>query len=150
MIIDSLTNAAKYFCVNPHFKKAFENIQFQNLETLEPGTYVIEENILKAIVSDKPGKNREESLNKFECHNKFIDIQLCIKGNEEIGWKPRHACSQIKNEYSAEKDVTFYSDAPDMFFQLTDGQFAIFFPEDVHAPMIGEGNIKKMVIKVAI
>ena len=150
MIIDSLTNAAKYFCVNPHFKKAFEYIQFQNLETLEPGTYVIEENILKAIVSDKPGKNREESLNKFECHNKFIDIQLCIKGNEEIGWKPRHACSQIKNEYSAEKDVTFYSDAPDMFFQLTDGQFAIFFPEDVHAPMIGEGNIKKMVIKVAL
>ena len=40
--------------------------------------------------------------------------------------------------------------APDMFFQLTNGQFAIFFPEDVHAPMIGEGNIKKMVIKVAI
>jgi len=89
-------------------------------------------------------------LNKFECHDKFIDIQLCIKGNEEIGWKPRHACSQVKNEYNAEKDVAFYSDTPDMFFQLTDGQFAIFFPEDVHAPMIGGGNIKKMVIKVAI
>ena len=29
-----------------------------------------------------------------------------------------------------------------MYFQLTDGQFAIFFPEDVHAPMIGEGEIK--------
>jgi YhcH/YjgK/YiaL family protein len=37
-----------------------------------------------------------------------------------------------------------------MFFQLTDGQFAIFFPEDVHAPMIGEGEIKKVVIKVKI
>jgi beta-galactosidase beta subunit len=48
------------------------------------------------------------------------------------------------------KDVLFYDDAPDMFFQLTNLQFAIFFPEDVHAPMIGEGNIKKMVIKVKI
>lgn len=37
-----------------------------------------------------------------------------------------------------------------MFFQLTNTQFAIFFPEDVHAPMIGEGNIKKLVIKVKI
>jgi len=41
-------------------------------------------------------------------------------------------------------------DAPDMFFGLTDGQFVIFFPEDVHAPMIGEDEIKKLVIKVKI
>jgi beta-galactosidase beta subunit len=46
--------------------------------------------------------------------------------------------------------VQFYSDAPDMYFQLTDGQFAIFFPEDVHAPMIGEGLIRKLIIKVKI
>jgi beta-galactosidase beta subunit len=35
-----------------------------------------------------------------------------------------------------------------MYFELTDNQFAIFFPEDVHAPMIGEGVIKKLVVKV--
>ena len=34
-----------------------------------------------------------------------------------------------------------------MYFQLTDNQFGIFYPEDVHAPMIGEGEIKKVVIK---
>jgi beta-galactosidase beta subunit len=33
---------------------------------------------------------------------------------------------------------------------LANSQFAIFFPEDVHAPMIGEDEIKKMVIKVKI
>ena len=49
------------------------------------------------------------------------------------------------------KDVLFYDDAPDMYFQLTDGQFAIFFPEDVHAPMIGgDAEIKKLVIKVKL
>jgi beta-galactosidase beta subunit len=37
-----------------------------------------------------------------------------------------------------------------MYFQLTDRQFAIFFPDDVHAPMIGENEIKKLVIKVKI
>ena len=53
-------------------------------------------------------------------------------------------------DYNAEKDVQFYNDTPETFFQLRDGQFAIFFPEDVHAPMIGEGTIKKLVIKVKI
>jgi YhcH/YjgK/YiaL family protein len=67
-----------------------------------------------------------------------------------MGWKPRQDCKSEREPYNAEKDVLFYTDKPDMFFQLTDGQFAIFFPEDVHAPMIGEGEIKKLVIKVKI
>ncbi|MEO6893584.1 MAG: YhcH/YjgK/YiaL family protein [Ginsengibacter sp.] len=150
MIIDTLSNAEKYFCVHALFEQAFEYIKAQDLAAIEVGTYVIQENQLKAIVSDKPGKSREESLAKFECHDKNIDIQLCIKGKEQIGWKPRQSCSQPKEEYNAEKDVTFFNDKPDMYFQLTDGQFAIFFPEDVHAPMIGESGIKKMVIKVKI
>lgn len=94
------------------------------------------------------GRTKEESTAKFECHDKNIDIQLCIKGTEQICWKPRQSCSHQKDEYNAEKDVTFYKDNPDMYFQLTNSQFAIFFPEDVHAPMIGEGDIKKIVIKV--
>jgi beta-galactosidase beta subunit len=46
--------------------------------------------------------------------------------------------------------VLFYADAPDMYFGLQQNQFVIFFPEDVHAPMIGDGTIKKLVIKVKI
>ena len=47
-------------------------------------------------------------------------------------------------------ELSIYADAPDMYFELTDNQFAIFFPEDVHAPMIGDGEIKKLVVKVKI
>jgi len=28
--------------------------------------------------------------------------------------------------------------------------FTIYFPDDVHAPMIGEGPIKKMVVKIRV
>jgi beta-galactosidase beta subunit len=42
----------------------------------------------------------------------------------------------------------FFEDAPDFFFKLYPGQFGIYFPDDVHAPMIGEGKIRKVVIKV--
>jgi YhcH/YjgK/YiaL family protein len=150
MIIDTLSNGHKYYCMHPLFSKAFEYIEKQDLETLEPGNYEIDGKNLIAIVSEKPGKTKEESVGKFECHDQHIDIQICIRGKEQIGWKPRQNCTQKKKPYDPEKDVSFYNDAPDMYFKLTNNQFAIFFPEDVHAPMIGEGNIKKMVIKVKI
>ena len=150
MIIDSLENASRYHCVHPLFAKAFAYIAATDLSSIEDGKYEIDGDNLRAIVSNKKGMTAEESSAKFECHNKHIDIQLCISGVEKLGWKPRASCKEQKGEYNPEKDVAFYNDAPDTFFDLRDGQFAIFYPEDVHAPMIGEGVIKKIVIKVKL
>ncbi len=65
-------------------------------------------------------------------------------------WKPRSDCKAPKGEYSDEKDLLFYADVPDTHFALKNNQFVIFFPTDVHAAMIGEGMIKKLVVKVRI
>ena len=148
MILDSLDNAKKYFHLHPLFEKAFEYINTQNLQTIEAGKYEIDGKNLNASVSLKDGVKKEDA--KFEAHNNYIDIQVCPAGSETIGWKPRKNCSEIKVDYNAEKDVIFYNDKPDTYFQLHERQFAIFFPEDVHAPMIGEGTIKKLVIKVKL
>ena len=150
MIIDTLENAFRYTSVHPRFDKAFAYIRSLDLSSLADGKYEIDGDNLKAIVSNKNGMTADESAAKFECHNHYIDIQVCISGSETLGWKPRASCKQQKGDYNAEKDVVFYNDAPQMYFGLSDGQFAIFFPEDVHAPMIGEGPIKKLVIKVKI
>ncbi len=150
MIIDSLDNAHKYFAVHPLFEKAFAYISSVDLANIEPGKYEIDGDNLRAIFASKTGMSAAESILKFECHDQHIDIQLCIKGKETMGWKPRGSCLAQKGEYNPEKDVLFYNDAPDTYFGLTDGQFVIFFPEDVHAPMIGEEEIKKLVIKVKI
>lgn len=150
MIIDTLKNAPRYFSIHPLFQKAFEYIASQDLQNLEDGKSEIDADRLKAIVSNKNGMTAAESAAKFECHNRYIDIQLCIKGRETMGWKPRENCQSQKGDYNAEKDVVFYADEPEMYFQLQDGEFVIFFPEDVHAPMIGEGPIKKLVLKVKI
>lgn len=149
MIVDTLNNASKYTSLHPLFAKAFEFLKTNDINALEDGTIAIEEG-LKVIVSNKKGKTAEESLAKFECHNQNIDIQFCAKGVETIAWKPREKCVTPNGEYNNEKDVLFFNDEPDMFFQLTDNQFVIFYPEDVHAPMIGEDTIKKLVFKVKI
>jgi YhcH/YjgK/YiaL family protein len=149
MIIDTLANASKYFSLHPSFAKAFDYINQNVGATLVDGIYETPEGLM-VIVNKGMGKTAEASLGKFECHDKNIDIQFCLNGLETFGWKPREKCVTPHGKYNQDKDVRFFSDAPDLFFQLTDGQFAIFFPEDVHAPMIGEGEIKKVIIKVKI
>ena len=150
MIIDTLQNASKYACLHPLLAKAFVHIQQINFDTILPGKYAIDGDQLRAIISLKNGTTAEASLAKFECHDKHIDIQLCIHGEEQIGWKPREKCVLPNGAYNTEKDKRYFYDEPDIFFKLTDGQFVLLFPEDVHAPMIGETLIKKLVIKVKI
>ncbi len=145
MIIDSLSNAEKYESLHPLFAQAFAFIKSQNLATISSGKYAVDEDV-SASVFEKEGVQKEEA--KFEAHDHFIDIQVCPKGTETFGWKPRNKCSNVKTPYHPEKDVTFYKDEPDMFFELHEGQFVIFYPEDVHAPGIGEGLLKKLVVKV--
>jgi len=150
MIIDSLKNSSRYTNLHPLFAKAFEYINKTDLHTLEAGKFDIDGSEIMAVAINKSAVTKEESIAKFECHNQYIDIQLCISGNETIGWKPRASCVLPRGEYNSDKDVLFYDDAPDTYFGLTDMQFAIFYPEDVHAPMIGEGQIKKLVLKIKL
>lgn len=148
MIIDTLSNAEKYFCMHPLFEKAFEFVKSININTIKVGKYEILGDDIKGIVISECGRTMKEVISKFESHDKYIDVHLCVNGQEEIGWKPRQKCIYQRGRYNADKDVIFYNDTPDTYFKLTNNQFAILFPEDVHAAMIGKGEIKKIVIKV--
>jgi len=148
MILDNIVNADKYIGLHPRFAKAFEYIRQLDLATLEVGKTEIDGKDLHVAVSAKEGNSAEAA--KFECHNNYIDIQFCPSGTEKLGWKPRHKCVEPIDAYNPEKDILFFKDKPDTYFDFHAGDFAIFFPEDVHAPMIGEGIIKKLVVKVKI
>ena len=95
MILDTLENGNKYTSLHPGFKVAFDYLNATDLNALEVGKFEIAPGV-KAIVSDSEGKTAEVALQKFECHNKNIDIQVCIRGNETIGWKPRQDCTNAK------------------------------------------------------
>ena len=88
MIIDTLVNAPKYSSLHPLFAKAFDFINTNDIANLPDGVSEISEG-LKLIVNTGNGKTIEASLAKFECHDKNIDIQFCVKGLETIAWKPR-------------------------------------------------------------
>ncbi|MEI7627374.1 MAG: YhcH/YjgK/YiaL family protein [Bacteroidota bacterium] len=150
MIIDHINNASKYANLNPLFKKAFEFINSTDLDNLPIGHHEISGKDLRVIVADEDGVTETMSIAEFECHEQHIDIQFCIHGLEKFGWKPRNTCELPRGEYNAEKDVLFFNDQPDMFFTLKENQFVILYPEDVHAPMISDGRIRKLIFKVRI
>ena len=72
-----------------------------------------------------------------------------LSGQESYGWKAKSRLGEESAPYNKEGDYTFYKDrVEDVLFTLSPGEFVIFFPEDAHAPCIGEGVIRKMVAKV--
>jgi YhcH/YjgK/YiaL family protein len=148
MIIDDLTQASKYVSIHPRFEKAFEYLTTTDFANLKPGKYEIDGTNIYAMVVNDAAVAMLDSTAEFECHNTYIDIQYVFGGIETVGYKSRPTCIEPRGAYDAKKDVLFFEDAPDFFFKLQPGQFGIYFPEDVHAPMIGEGQIRKVVMKI--
>jgi YhcH/YjgK/YiaL family protein len=148
MIVDSLSNAKRYFSLNPRFEKAFNFLTSQDLTKLEEKKYEIDGAEVYATCMVRQGLAPEAA--KHEAHDNYIDIQVCISGKEGFGWSYRPDCKTVKTEYNPEKDILFYADKPDTFVEIKPEQMVILFPEDVHMPLVGSGEIKKVVVKVRV
>lgn len=148
MIIDTLENADKYFSLNPHFAAAFRYLRNPAIRKLTSDHDTIDADKLFAIVSRKPGKKKDEA--KLEVHKNYIDIQFVIHGNDSMGWKAAGRCTKVFAPYDPGRDIAFFGDEPVIWCTVTPGVFAIFFPADAHAPMVSDGEIHKVIIKVAV
>lgn len=148
MIVDNLANAANYYNLHPLFEKAFEFIGKLDINNVETGTTEIDGNLLKATIAEAKLKPAVDA--KLETHKRFIDIQIPVTKAETFGWKSLSSLSQPKEGYDVNNDIEFFDDEPSTFITLVPGEFIIFSPEDGHAPLIGEGEIKKIIIKVAV
>lgn len=147
MIIGSLENTRRIEALNPYFKKVFDYIKSHDLVNAPAGKIEIDGDNAWINVSEVQGKEKTNA--KVETHNQYIDIQLPLAGRETFGWQARELLKNEKEEgYQEVKDITFYSDEAAIYFTLSPGDLAVFFPEDGHAPCIGEGTIRKIVAKV--
>ncbi len=147
MIFDSLKNAALYYGVSPRLQKAFELVAAQDWTSVEPGIHELDGRDIFVNVVERELKKREDA--KLEVHNEYIDIQILVSGKEEsFGWSERKDLTQPQADFNEEKDIQFFDDVPQTYYTLKPGQFTILLPEDGHAPMVGEGPIRKIIVKV--
>jgi biofilm protein TabA len=148
MIFSALSQSSRYAALHPLFEQAFDFMRNADLNALAPGRYTIVGDELFAIVEQVPAKTKE--MAKLEAHRKYIDIQLVLDGDETMGWKPLADCLNPVSEHSDEKDIRFFHDAPASWVAVPPEHFCIFFPEDAHAPLVGSGQVRKVIFKVAV
>ena len=148
MILSTLSQSARYATLHPLFPRVFDYIRNTDLYALAPGRYPIVGDELFAIVEHVPGRTRE--MARLEAHRRYIDIQLVLDGVDEMGWKPLADCYNPVSEYSVEKDIQFFFDAPASWIATPPDTFCIFFPEDAHAPLVANGDIRKVIFKIAV
>jgi biofilm protein TabA len=147
MIFDHLDNGLHYAALNAGFLAAFRFLMSSQTSALPVGKHSIDGDRLLAIVGSDPGRGREGA--RLEAHRKYIDIQLCLSGDEEIGWRRLADCRDVTDPYDAARDIVFFGDLPAIWIPLPPGHFMIFYPHDAHAPLAGAGPTQKIVMKVA-
>ena len=149
MIIGSLTQTKRFEILHPDFKKVFEYVRSGDWQQVTAGKIILEEDKIWVNVDEVTGKSREAA--KLEAHNRFIDIQIPLLQEETFGWEERGRLAMEEEEgYQVQNDILFYQERRALYVTLPVGDFVIFFPEDAHAPCIGNGKMKKMVVKVKL
>ena len=111
----------------------------------------------KHVLSDCIYVNIEEYNTKnievanFESHDKYIDIQLLLKGSENIYYASRDNLS-VKVPYDETRDIAFYSDSIQCYpyIKLDGTNFMMIYPHEAHAPQVSSGNLSQKVLKVVV
>lgn len=149
MIVDSLKNSALYHALNPRLEKAFAAIAATDWMGLEPGIHQIDGKDIYVNVMEPELKMPADA--KLEIHNAYLDIQVLVRGEKEsFGWSERADVRKPLGEFDPEKDIQFFDDEPQTYYTLRPGQFTILMPEDAHAPMVGKGKVRKIIVKVRL
>jgi len=148
MIVDVLREAAKYTALHSEFGKGFDFLMAPECASLPDGRYEIDGDRVFALVSHKHGLSRADAT--LEAHHRYIDIHYVISGCDSIGWRPIGECSQVTSDYDPGTDVVLFRDEPACWTIVQPGWFAVFFPEDAHAPLISQDIVHKVVLKVQI
>lgn len=144
MITDKIENVDLYNQIPKLAKDFIKNIK----PDIETGKYVLSENIY-ANVEIYNTKSVEDA--KYEAHERYIDIQLLLKGYERIYYRNKRNLNE-KIPYNNEKDIIFYQNKIEGDFVTLDCKnFAMLFTHEAHAPQICIQNaqeVKKVVVKI--
>lgn len=148
MIVSNLQNSRRIEGLHPLFRVLFEYVKANDLLHAELGRIDIQgDELFINNVNPKCVAPDEQIL---EVHRDYIDVHILLEGVETVGWKAIEDLTQEAKPYEKEGDYALYSDAPTTFVTLYPGQFMIVYPEDSHAPIIGEGRIRKLIAKVRV
>lgn len=148
MILTDLNGFERYVSLNPGFAKLLDYIRSHDLLDAALGRIELDgDRLFINNISPNPSSADGQPL---EMHRAYIDVHMLLSGRETIGWKDSGKVEHIVQEYDAQTDCALSDDKPSCYVNLCPGDIVVCFPEDAHAPAIGEGEIRKIIAKVRI
>ncbi len=142
--------AEHYYDHKVTWDKAFAFLKNTDFAHAPLGRVDLGDNLF-ATVSEYLPKDREGAL--FEAHQKYIDIQYVVSGNELMDVAPMENVTVTK-PYNPEKDVAFGTVTDFSERKANPERFFIFFPGDAHRPNLKDGSdstaVRKVVVKVPV
>ncbi len=146
MIKDSVQNVSVYHGIQSGIDKVLETIASGEYLNWDSGRHEIQGDELFCLIQDYQTK----SEGKLEAHNKYIDIQVVIKGSESIAYAERSVLT-AEGDFNEDSDIGFFGGSGDPI-PLREGDFAVFFPGDGHAPGLTakseSSRVRKAVFKI--
>ena len=148
MIIADLNACHRYYNLHPRMKEMLEYILQHDFSQQEAGRITLDSDDLFINLDEVELKTKEEQ--RLEFHKNYIDVQVPLLQPEIMGWTALSDMRKPDIAYNPERDRGFYTQCAEEYFNVKPGQFTIFFPEDAHAPIIGEGKQRKLVGKIRV
>jgi YhcH/YjgK/YiaL family protein len=131
-------------------QKAITLLRETDFSTLALGRHELDGEDIFFQVIDLTTKPLAET--KPEVHRTYIDVQFLVRGREKIGFAVDTGRNKVSEDLLAERDLLFYEAAEhESMATMMPGNFAVFFPSDVHRPACqfdGPEAIRKVVVKV--
>jgi YhcH/YjgK/YiaL family protein len=150
MIISSLNDSLLYenfALAHKRLPEALAALKKLASENPKDGKYVIDgDNIFASVMTYDTLPENEK---KFEIHERYMDIQYIIEGEEIIGDARLDALTSTDGDGT---DIAFFSMPQDYNrIRFSKGELAVIFPREPHAPGVTYKKpctVKKIVVKV--
>ena len=146
MIYDTIQNAGAYLGISKRLDQALAHMMTTDSSALAAGRYAVDGDAIYLMVQ-KPALRPFENT-AWEAHRKYIDIQFAFAGGETIAYAPLETIDGWEAYQESTDGLCSHSCSRGVFLPMAQGTFAVFFPNDAHRPLIGEGHTRKAVIKV--
>jgi biofilm protein TabA len=131
--------------------RGLEYLRDTDFNKLELGRYEIDGTATFALVQEYEPVPKGEK--EPEAHRKYLDIQYVSQGSEIICYSLENRANVVLEDRLAEEDLLIFKSVQnEMDLILTQGMYAILFPQDIHRPgcRCGEGGrVKKVVVKIS-
>lgn len=150
MIIGHLNYADEYNQLHPNMSIALKWIKenYLTVHMKKVKKVIILKDKVYANIETVSMKEPTEQL--IEVHRDYIDIHVPVNETEQIGWENINKLSNPIMPYDKQADIEKFCQIPSTYVKIHPGYFCIMMPSDGHAPLIGNGTLQKICVKVKI